>query len=355
MYLAGYRVEEVSSWPNTSFGLERLTDGNESTYWESSASNSDPHWIRLRKDKQTKIIRCIQIEYPRLIDGFGSSYLPCDVEVHAGSDTDSLTKVGSTNLRQHIEAIEEGKTSDHALPPITIFEAAEPRDNANCWNVIEIRINSCGKEEDPENDCRVGSLRIRSEPPSSFRSDIGTLWEDRDCEDVVFSVDGTEIRAHRCILCARSPVFRALLAGHFAEGLQKDRKVIIADVEPIVFEQLLRFLYVDDLDPVPHKDCKMDALFVAADKYQITRLAGLCEQHFIENLSTENCCQNLILAEAIGALDLKQAAMEHVVKNCAEFKKIGALQPLAEKYPDLMVQLFFAATVGFDDAVNTDV
>jgi hypothetical protein len=61
-------------------------------------------------------------------------------------------------------------------------------------------------------------------------------------------VEDEELPAHRIILTARSPVFRALLNSDMREG--KEGVVVIEDVRAPVFRALLHFVYTDALPEV---------------------------------------------------------------------------------------------------------
>ena len=61
-------------------------------------------------------------------------------------------------------------------------------------------------------------------------------------------VEDEELAAHRIILTARSPVFRALLNPDMREG--KEGVVSIEDVRAPVFRALLHFVYTDMLPEV---------------------------------------------------------------------------------------------------------
>ena len=64
----------------------------------------------------------------------------------------------------------------------------------------------------------------------------------------VLQVEDEELPAHRIILTARSPVFRALLNSEMREG--KEGVVNIGDVRAPVFRTLLHFVYTDMLPEV---------------------------------------------------------------------------------------------------------
>ena len=92
-------------------------------------------------------------------------------------------------------------------------------------------------------------------------NDYESLLTDGKFTDVVLLVDGTELKAHKSILAARSKVFAAMFEH---ECLEKEQtRVTITDVAADVFEEMLRYIYsakTPDLDQFAPK------LLAAADK-----------------------------------------------------------------------------------------
>lgn len=81
-------------------------------------------------------------------------------------------------------------------------------------------------------------------------------------------------QAHKIILEARSPVFRALLNSPMREG--QDGRVEIEDMKAAVFRVMLHYVYTDSL-PEEHDGANLDVamaqhLLVAADRYELIRL-----------------------------------------------------------------------------------
>jgi speckle-type POZ protein len=98
------------------------------------------------------------------------------------------------------------------------------------------------------------------------------MLKDGEGVDVTFSVGNQLFSAHRCVLAARSPVFKAELFGQMNETTVK--RVEINDMEPAIFDALLYFIYTDSLSG----DCDVDQsvalqhLLVAVDRYGLDRL-----------------------------------------------------------------------------------
>lgn len=82
-------------------------------------------------------------------------------------------------------------------------------------------------------------------PESNLHAHFANMLKDGKGVDVKFSVGGQLFSAHRCVLAARSPVFKAKLYGQMKETTMKCVK--IDDMEPSVFKALLHFIYTDSL------------------------------------------------------------------------------------------------------------
>lgn len=79
-------------------------------------------------------------------------------------------------------------------------------------------------------------------PPSDIGKQYGQLLESKKGTDVTFEVDGEIFAAHKLVLAARSPVFRAQLFGPMKEKNMLGIKV--DDMEAPVFEVLVSFISV---------------------------------------------------------------------------------------------------------------
>lgn len=91
--------------------------------------------------------------------------------------------------------------------------------------------------------CTVGVVKSHTEGPKIFNISVplsniaehfGKLLETGDGADVSFEVDGETFHAHKLVLAARSPVFRAQLFGPM-----KDRNmqcIKVEDMEAPVFK-----------------------------------------------------------------------------------------------------------------------
>ena len=82
-------------------------------------------------------------------------------------------------------------------------------------------------------------------PQSSLHKHFLDMLKGGEGADVTFTVGGQSFLAHRCVLAARSPVFKAELFGKMNETLAQS--INIDGMEPSIFEALLHFIYTDSL------------------------------------------------------------------------------------------------------------
>lgn len=91
--------------------------------------------------------------------------------------------------------------------------------------------------------CSVGVVKSHTEgpkiysisvPPSNLGQDFGKMLESGKGIDVSFEVDGEVFAAHKLVLAARSPVFRAQLFGPMKD--HNTHCIKVEDVEPPVFK-----------------------------------------------------------------------------------------------------------------------
>lgn len=178
-------------------------------------------------------------------------------------------------------------------------------------------------------------------PPPNLGMNLLQLFEDRMSPDVVFDVDGLKIPAHKIILSARSPVFKALLTGPMKEGQQDS--VTIQDVRAPVFKILLYFAYADKL-PTELQDSKLDVpmaqhLLAAADRFQLLRLRCICEQRLCDSVAVDTVATTLALAEQNNARELKRVCLEFVSKHLQAVMSTEGYEYMIKTCPQLQSEL----------------
>lgn len=184
--------------------------------------------------------------------------------------------------------------------------------------------------------------------PSEMGKEIGHLLESKNGTDVNFEVDGEYFGAHKLVLAARSPVFKAQLFGPMREKNMLCIKV--EDMEAPVFKALLHFIYWDDLPDmlevagVNSKGASTiiaQHLLAAADRYGLERLRLLCEAELSEDVAINTVATTLALAEQHHCFHLKAVCLEFIAsrENLKAVMQTEGFDYLKESCPSLLTEL----------------
>jgi speckle-type POZ protein len=151
-------------------------------------------------------------------------------------------------------------------------------------------------------------------PPSDMlRHHLGDLLSREEHADVEFRVGRETFAAHRLVLGARSPVFKAqLLLGPNTIG--SSVVVQIDDMVPRVFKAMLTFIYTDTLPRTGSKEepAMSQCLLVAADHYGMPRLKLMCESRLCDLINLNSVGDILDLAEKHQCPALKEACFDFI-------------------------------------------
>jgi len=179
------------------------------------------------------------------------------------------------------------------------------------------------------------SLPTNEKEDSSLTKDLGQLLSTNEGSNICFVINGQEIKAHKLIISARSPVFAAMFTSGMKENLVN--RVDIEDVSPDVFQALLHFIYTDQVDfaEVDAKD-----LLIAANKYLLPLLKFQCQESLSQSLTKENCTEMLMLADVHNAVYLKKSATRLIRVHHKEIMKTDNWKNLKESSPELAVHVF---------------
>ncbi|KAM3245308.1 hypothetical protein ACQJBY_056559 [Aegilops geniculata] len=179
-------------------------------------------------------------------------------------------------------------------------------------------------------------------PPSDLHRHLGDLLKSGDGTDVTFQVDGKTFLAHRSVLAARSPVFKAQLFGAMKES--SDDLIMVDDMEADVFGSLLHFIYTDSLPQMTREgDDAVTAshLLVAADRYDVQRLKLICEEKLCGHIDTDSMATSLVLAEQHSCRGLKEACLQFLVSpsNLEGMIASDGYQHLKSSCPSVLKEL----------------
>lgn len=206
-------------------------------------------------------------------------------------------------------------------------------------------------------NCTVGVVRTRVEgpkqysiavPPSDMGQRLKDLLESKVGCDIVFQVGDETFEAHKLVLAARSPVFRAQFFG--LVGNPNMDKVVLEDVEPYIFKAMLSFIYSDKLPDVHEVTSStslctstnvVQHLLAAADRFNLDRLKLLCEAKLCEEVNVDTVATTLSLAEQHGCTQLKDICLKFAASpdNLGAVMQSEGYKYLEQSCPSLLSEL----------------
>lgn len=205
--------------------------------------------------------------------------------------------------------------------------------------------------------CTVGVVKSYTEgpkiytievPPSNIGQQFGQLLESGMGTDVDFEVNGESFAAHKLVLAARSPVFRAQLFGPMKD--QNTRCINVEDMEAPVFKAFLHFIYWDDLPDLEElagvnskwaSTLMAQHLLAAADRYGLERLRLLSEAKLCENVAINTVATTLALAEQHHCFQLKAVCLKFIAlpENLKAVMQTDGFEYLKESCPTVLTEL----------------
>ncbi|XBI12879.1 hypothetical protein VPH35_139686 [Triticum aestivum] len=165
----------------------------------------------------------------------------------------------------------------------------------------------------------IPAEEVVAPPSTNLHQHLGELLQSEMGADVTFLACDESFAAHRYILAARSPVFKARFFGDMKDKCSA--RVEIKDMEAAAFSAMLHFIYTDtvpDLDrPLEEVTTMAQHLLVAADMYGLERLKLICEIKLSGGITVDAAATTLALAEQHSCLKLKAKCLEFIVSTPA--------------------------------------
>ncbi|XKL61754.1 hypothetical protein PGB90_001587 [Kerria lacca] len=177
----------------------------------------------------------------------------------------------------------------------------------------------------------LSNIELRRRYKMKFRGKLMKIsLEENAFTDIIFQLDDGIIAAHRALLSARCDVMRAMFSGNFKE--RSSKVIYFPGVNYETFYQLLTFLYMDDIKPVPSTRC-LD-LIELANRLCLTRLINLVEKMVIDELNKFPVVENsdiihlcLRLLENCKLHNAHQLADWCMIHLCINYNKLCKMSP----------------------------
>uniref|UniRef100_A0A7S2JE18 BTB domain-containing protein n=1 Tax=Zooxanthella nutricula TaxID=1333877 RepID=A0A7S2JE18_9DINO len=186
--------------------------------------------------------------------------------------------------------------------------------------------------------CATGSR----EGVTSFASDVGQLLDDETTSDMKLHCKDGTLSAHRLILRARSPVFRAMLSSQMREAASGD--VSFDNLARTTVRHWLRYLYTGSLAQ-DLEDTQLWDVFRLAHRYEVASLVAECSVVLASRLAPENAAAVFAESDLLGVDALKQMAVDFMVADSARFETVQA-SAAYEALPARLLQELLSRTMG---------
>ena len=128
--------------------------------------------------------------------------------------------------------------------------------------------------------------------------------------DTTIKTEGEDFPAHRCVLTAASPYFRALFTSDFKEN--ESSFVELKNINSAILSELLQFTYTGEAKT---DSSNAQDLIMAADFLMLPSLKSKASSFLEGTISASNCLALESFASQFNCESLKQAAVTYTMEN----------------------------------------
>ncbi|GFW60802.1 TD and POZ domain-containing protein 5 [Trichonephila clavipes] len=154
-------------------------------------------------------------------------------------------------------------------------------------------------------------LKMPLDSTRILKENLKSFYKENLLCDTKLNTKTRSFPAHKNILSARSPVFKAMFTHDMKE--KNSECVDIEDLDDETVQRLLLYIYTATL-----QDLRWDSacnLYAAADKYEIPSLKSECFSFLKDNLTINNACDLLVLADKHQDEDLKSDVQYYILNQ----------------------------------------
>jgi speckle-type POZ protein len=119
---------------------------------------------------------------------------------------------------------------------------------------------------------------------------------------------------------------------------QSTNQVKIEDIDPEVFDQLLRFIYTGRV-PLDKLETMAASLFIAADKYLMDELKMKCENYLFSQMSPDNCVILLLHGDLQNPAEYMKKAAKFFRRNPNQVMAIDKWEKMKQENPAVLCNI----------------
>ncbi|GBN03061.1 TD and POZ domain-containing protein 1 [Araneus ventricosus] len=166
------------------------------------------------------------------------------------------------------------------------------------------------KNSETKNHC-LGSENVLHGLKNVLINDFKSMLNERIQSDIQLRTRSKTYPSHKCILSARSPVFKAMFSNDMKEKINDS--VDIPDLNDDTVFRMLQYIYSAEVEELEWRSAIQ--LYEAADKYEILTLRDECSSYLKNNLCRNKACEALVLADLHQDEGLKSFVQDFIVRQ----------------------------------------
>jgi hypothetical protein len=127
-------------------------------------------------------------------------------------------------------------------------------------------------------------IDISKPETNSLKPAYGQLLRKGLYSDIDLIINGSHtIKAHKCILIARSEKFKAMLHSHMREEIESKVEINNAGISPQIYSAMIQWIYEGECD-LPDSVLDLVTLINLTDEYLLPDLQRICQDQIIDNM-----------------------------------------------------------------------
>ena len=170
---------------------------------------------------------------------------------------------------------------------------------------------SCANYSSPPN--RTVMKHVSERHPKQFLDTLQALRECQELCDVVINVGTKTMYAHRVVLAACSPYFRAMFTREMAESRQME--ITIQEVDELAMDLLINFAYTASITV---EETNVQVLLPAACLFQVSEIQEICCEFLRRQLDPTNCLGIRAFADTHSCRELLRIADDFTQRKFQE-------------------------------------
>lgn len=169
-------------------------------------------------------------------------------------------------------------------------------------------------------------VKIDHDYCKSIYSELRSLQQSQLLTDVTLQSGTVEVRAHRCVLAARSDYFRACLTSNMKESAVNSTIVLPLAHEDCLY-QVINHIYGEEISIT---ESNVMVLLDSANQLSIHTLKTQCCDFLSSTMCIDTCLQVHEAAEMYSCFTLARASIEYICENFKQLMKNSSFLDISE-------------------------